>query len=310
MSEQQVIVIGAGIAGLTAAALLAKEGVSVTLLEAHSQPGGCAGTFCRGSYVFDVGATQVGGLEVGGIHERLFRHLGIDIPSAELLDPACVVDLADGQAPITLWHDQKLWEEERQRHFPNSQNFWSLCAELHKSNWAFSRRDPVMPISNRWDLSQLLKSLSPLNIATGLLCKLSMEDLLKLTNAQKDQRLKKYLNLQLKLYSQESVDRTAALYGATVLQIAHEPLGLWHLYGSMQSLSDALYRYLAEVGVKLLVKHRVIGFLKSDDSLSTWRTQVIDSKGCNIELCSNDIVCTLPPQCLLDLLPENLKKKY
>ena len=51
MSEESIIVVGGGIAGLTGAALLAKEGYKVTLVEAHSQLGGCAGTFKRGSYI-------------------------------------------------------------------------------------------------------------------------------------------------------------------------------------------------------------------------------------------------------------------
>ena len=99
-----MIVIGGGIAGLTSAALLARDGVDVTLLEAHHQPGGCAGTFSRGPWVFDVGATQVAGLEPGGSHERLQRHLGLPLPVAEILDPGCVVDLRDGSPPISLWH--------------------------------------------------------------------------------------------------------------------------------------------------------------------------------------------------------------
>ena len=70
MSEESIIVVGGGIAGLTSAALLAKEGYSVTLVEAHTQVGGCAGTFQRGPYTFDVGATQVAGLEKGGIHPK------------------------------------------------------------------------------------------------------------------------------------------------------------------------------------------------------------------------------------------------
>ena len=61
LSRCDVAVVGGGIAGLTAAALLAAEGLNVELLEAHSQSGGCAGTFRRGPYTFDVGATQVAG---------------------------------------------------------------------------------------------------------------------------------------------------------------------------------------------------------------------------------------------------------
>ncbi|MBM5798652.1 MAG: FAD-dependent oxidoreductase, partial [Cyanobacteria bacterium K_Offshore_0m_m2_072] len=85
-----VAVVGAGIAGLTAAALLADAGLRVTLLEAHHQSGGCAGTFKRGPWTFDVGATQVAGLEAGGIHQRLLAHFGLPLPAASPLDPGCV----------------------------------------------------------------------------------------------------------------------------------------------------------------------------------------------------------------------------
>ncbi len=102
MSDESIIVVGGGIAGLTAASLLAKEGYSVTLVEAHTELGGCAGTFRRGPYTFDVGATQVAGLEKGGIHHRLFNYLDIPIPDAQILDPGCAVDLGDGTMPINL----------------------------------------------------------------------------------------------------------------------------------------------------------------------------------------------------------------
>ena len=59
MRKSEVIVVGAGIAGLTSAAILSKQGLSVTLIESHTQAGGCAGTFKRKNYIFDVGATQV-----------------------------------------------------------------------------------------------------------------------------------------------------------------------------------------------------------------------------------------------------------
>ena len=73
MSKGEIIVVGAGIAGLTSAAILSKLGHSVTLIESHTQSGGCAGTFKRKKYIFDVGATQVAGLEEGGIHSKIFK---------------------------------------------------------------------------------------------------------------------------------------------------------------------------------------------------------------------------------------------
>ena len=50
MKKSEVIVVGAGIAGLTSAAILSKLGLSVTLIESHTQAGGCAGTFKRKNY--------------------------------------------------------------------------------------------------------------------------------------------------------------------------------------------------------------------------------------------------------------------
>ena len=100
MGKNEIVVIGAGIAGLTSAAILSKLGFSVTLIESHTQAGGCAGTFKRKKYIFDVGATQVAGLEKGGIHSKIFDFLDIAIPEATILNPACIVDLNDGSKPI------------------------------------------------------------------------------------------------------------------------------------------------------------------------------------------------------------------
>ena len=180
MSDSSVIVVGGGIAGLTAAALLARDGVKVTLLEAHQQPGGCAGTFRRGPWVFDVGATQVAGLEPGGSHARLLKHLDMPLPSAEILDPGCVVDLGDGSPPISLWHDPKAWAAERERQFPGSQRFWSLCHQLHSSNWQFASQDPVVTPRSLWDLGTLLRALRPATLASGLFTGLTIADLLQL----------------------------------------------------------------------------------------------------------------------------------
>ncbi len=52
-SQFDVIVVGAGNAGLVAAATAAKSGLSTLLLEKHNLPGGCATSFVRGRFEFE-----------------------------------------------------------------------------------------------------------------------------------------------------------------------------------------------------------------------------------------------------------------
>jgi C-3',4' desaturase CrtD len=306
-----VVVVGAGIAGLTAAALLAREGLTVELLEAHQQSGGCAGTFRRGPYTFDVGATQIAGLEPGGSHQRLLAHFALPLPQATPLDPACVVDLADGQPPVRIWRDPERWAAERELQFPGSGRFWQLCAVLHQANWAFAGRDPVLPPRTLWDLGQLLQALRPANMASGLLAGATVADLLALTGCGGDPRLRRFLDLQLRLYSQEPADRTAALYGATVLAMGQAPLGLWHLQGSMQVLSQQLEQALAAGGGQLRLRHRVKTLQRNAEG---WRLQGEQlgraGKGQEFSLSATNVVLAIPVQSLPALLGQQLPAGY
>mgnify|MGYP001791614240 CR=1 FL=1 len=53
--ELDAIVIGSGIGGMSSAAILAKTGKKVLVLEQHDQAGGCCHTFVEKGYEFDVG---------------------------------------------------------------------------------------------------------------------------------------------------------------------------------------------------------------------------------------------------------------
>jgi len=73
-----VIVIGAGLGGLTAGAKLAKEGLRVLLLEQHDRPGGCATTFKRRDFTMEVGLHEMDGLHPRDIKHRIFDDIGLD----------------------------------------------------------------------------------------------------------------------------------------------------------------------------------------------------------------------------------------
>jgi phytoene desaturase len=55
MMAKKAAVIGAGFGGLSTAALLAKEGLEVTLLEKNEGPGGRARVWKKDGFVFDMG---------------------------------------------------------------------------------------------------------------------------------------------------------------------------------------------------------------------------------------------------------------
>ncbi|MFN7248859.1 MAG: C-3',4' desaturase CrtD [Microcystis sp.] len=253
----RITVIGAGIGGLTAAALLARRGYQVTVYDQALVPGGCASTFSRRGFTFDVGATQVAGLEVGGIHQRIFAELGIDLPDSVPCDPACAVFLPGETTAINVWRDRQKWQEERQKQFPGSEPFWQLLQKLFQASWRFQSRDPVLPPRNWWDLGQLIAALRLDTAITFPFTLMTVGDALRLYGLERDKRLKTFLDLQLKLYSQVTADETALLYAAAALAVSQSPQGLSHLQGSMQVLSDRLVTALEKYGGKLQMRHTV-----------------------------------------------------
>lgn len=253
----KVIVVGAGIGGLTAGALLARRGYDVTIFDQAFVPGGCASTFKRRGFIFDVGATQVAGLEPGGIHHRIFRELEVELPVAMPCDPAFAVFLPGEKEPINVWRDREKWQAQRQKQFPGSEPFWQLMAKLFQASWNFQSRDPVLPPRNLWDLWRLVSAVRLDTLTTAPFTLMTVGDALRLYGLYKDKRLKTFLDLQLKLYSQVDADETALLYAATALSVSQEPQGLYHLQGSMQALSDRLVEALTKYGGKLLMRHAV-----------------------------------------------------
>ena len=256
-SKYRVVVIGAGIGGLTAAALLARRGYEVSVFDQALVPGGCASTFKRRGFTFDVGATQVAGLETRGIHQQIFEDLEVEPPEATPCDPACAVYLPGESEPINIWRNPEKWQQERRRQFPGSEPFWQLMATLFKASWRFQARQPVLPPRNSWDLWQLASAVRPDTLMTLPFTFMTVGDALRGLRLYDNRRLRTFLDLQLKLYSQVNADETALLYAATALGVSQEPQGIYHLHGSMQALSDRLVKALKKHGGKLFMRHTV-----------------------------------------------------
>jgi phytoene dehydrogenase-like protein len=77
-----VVVIGAGIGGLTAAALLSKSGLSVCVLEKEPRVGGYLAGFRRKHFIFDTAIHWLNQYGPGGILDKLFNAIGSDYPRA------------------------------------------------------------------------------------------------------------------------------------------------------------------------------------------------------------------------------------
>jgi len=76
-NEYDVIVVGAGIGGLTCAALLSKWGYKVLVLEQYYQVGGFCSSFTRRGFVFNSGVEDVSGLWENGPVTHLLNELGL-----------------------------------------------------------------------------------------------------------------------------------------------------------------------------------------------------------------------------------------
>lgn len=110
-AADKTIVVGSGISGLSAAIVLARHGRRVQLIESHVVPGGCMQMFQRrgphgGKVRFDVGVHYVGSLKPGQTMWRLFRYLGVDVPTRPL-DPTCFdrISLPSGDFAVPVGWD-------------------------------------------------------------------------------------------------------------------------------------------------------------------------------------------------------------
>ena len=115
MPKYDIAVIGAGLGGLTTAALLAKKRKKVVLLDPADQVGGELSDVQRKEFRFLTGPNLSLGFERGGALQELCADLGI-AHSTSVISPCYQVVLPDRRINIYPEHSETL--EELRREFP------------------------------------------------------------------------------------------------------------------------------------------------------------------------------------------------
>lgn len=267
-----ILIIGAGVGGATAAALLAKRGHQVTVLEAHTYPGGCAGTFFHQGYRFDAGATLAGGFQPGGPHAMVGEELGLTWQVTRC-DPAWRVHLPD--RAVTRYSDPACWRAEVARAFPESapavQRFNHGLESAADVAWAFASRCPPWPPQRAADLVRLAAGLRPamIPLAPHLLEPMAAW---AARSGVTHRAPRAFIDAQLLISAQATASTTNALFGAAALDLPRK--GVNHVAGGIGTLSrqlvtaaranGALVKYRREV-VSLEVRDgRVVAALTAD----------------------------------------------
>ncbi len=234
------VVIGAGVGGLTAAALLLRAGHHVTVLEAHVYPGGSAGTFYHQKYRFDAGATLAGGFSPGGPHARLAELLGLEWP-IQPVDPAWVVHLPDGRT-VSQWADRAAWQAERRHLFPGTESFWEIQERLADIAWDISSRPFPWPPRGLRDLATLAGGLRPKTFGALPYLSRTMDSL----PMSADPLFRAFLDGQLLISVQTTAGQAGALYGSAALDLPRR--GVNHVRGGIGSIAATLVEWIRANG--------------------------------------------------------------
>jgi C-3',4' desaturase CrtD len=274
---ERVVVIGAGIGGLTCAAALARAGLDVTVLEAHIYPGGCAGTFYHQGFLFDAGATLAGGFYPGGPMDLLGRAAGISRWPALFADPAMLVHMP-GEAQISRWVGDQRWAEYRAAFGMESLEFWRWQERTSDALWDLALRTPAWPPQTLSEAASLVRDglkwggsngLKSWGVIPGLGVDAFRKAAYHLHGMPEALRL--FVDAQLLISAQTTSEHANALYAAAALDLPRR--GVVHLKGGMGTIARLLAEAVVQNGGRVLYRHEAKRILLEDGLPKAVETQ-------------------------------------
>ena len=247
----KVIVIGAGIGGLTSATLLAQAGYAVTVLEAQTYAGGCASTFYSKGYRFESGATVVGGFQPNGPHAIVGDMLDLDW-QIHKHDPAWVTHIPDRSIALTANNDDVIAK------FPDTAKFWQQQSKIADLGWKLSAQGLPFPARDMAEVWQLIKvglSNFPQDLRLIPFAFSTVYDWLKWHGLHTNQAFVRFLDAQLLISAQTTTKHVNALYGATALDLARQ--GVFHVEGGIGGIAETLVEKLESLNGRIEYRRRV-----------------------------------------------------
>ena len=240
--QKKVVVIGAGFAGLSAAALLARDGAEVHVLEAHQQAGGRARTFEAEGFMFDMGPSWYW---MPDVFERFFGLFGkkvSDYYKLTRLDPSYqvvfdaekreVISLPSGKEGLfKLFEDIEPGAGKKLKVFLKEAQY---KYEVGMSEFVFKPSHSILEFADLRILSSLFK----LEMFTSI-----SKSIRKLF---RNPRLIEILEFPV-LFLGATPQKTPALY--SLMNYADMALGTWYPNGGMHHIASAMTTVCKEQGV-------------------------------------------------------------
>ncbi|MDI3330778.1 MAG: phytoene desaturase family protein [Micrococcus sp.] len=260
---RRVVVIGGGISGLASAALLARDGYSVDLVEAREDFGGRAGTWEQDGFRFDTGPSWYLMPEV---FDHFFHLLGTSA-DAELdlaqLDPGYRVFFEDEPAPLDIRADRQrnveLFEQVEPgagRALERYLDSAALTYDMAISRFLYTSFTSYRPFLSR-DLLAQLHRLGPL----------LLEPLERFTGRHfRDRRLRQVLGYPA-VFLGSSPDRAPSMYH--LMSALDLTGGVLYPQGGFTRLIDVMVRLARESGVRLHAATPATGIVTAPSGFGT-----------------------------------------